>query len=723
MVQTENRFLSGRGSLANFFIIDHSLRQLGGHHFDYVSCIAEAANELGYLTTIGSNREFAKSTNASEDSIEQLGIVRRVFRDTTYQADSYLAGLQHLTRSNSSEALLSNFESNWFKRLLNSQKHHKHRRRREQFVRRFAADCERFFRSSLQTNDDHAFLTTVSELELMGLAAYLSSNPKTFGTTWHLQFHFNLFEGRTPEYGSQSYISEAIRSCFIAALARLSCHSVNFYTTSETLADQYQRLGVGEFEVLPYPVSKDFSRLQTNHQFQRDGFSMAAAGIKDVSLQTPPANQGHQLVDTGSSTCFGADHFPPHSQQDVPSLDAPDPSDAVACGEFHRTLRITCPGELRREKNQVEYLQPLVNRIWESHLSTGNVRIVVQRPAKKWHAKRPKLEIELPQSADELSCSPIEYSPHPLSKQGYVELIKSSDCGLLFYDSRVYFSRRAGVLGELLSAGKPVIVSAGSWLAEQIQEPIFQYVDGLVDSSRLLRTIESSDFRWNSKNVPMAGGVLSFDQSRHPFEFEVARKSDSSGLGEDAFVIEFDWHWPTDAGVFCRVEVKQKDDLGQVINTSSQVVGFRRSSRSASRSASRSGSRSGSRAGARPARSRPAGSRPVNALFPMLRQARTVEFSLTNQFHESTASIKRVRIRTLQCRDELESKQGLPMGQVGIVASDAEDLPNCIDELVQHFDHYSRTAIEFSDRWYARHEPQRTVDHLVSTARGNRRVA
>ena len=686
--------------MANFFIIDHSLRQLGGHHFDYVSCIAEAANELGYLTTIGSNLEFSKSTNASQDSIEQLGNVRRVFRDTTYQPDSYLAGLQHLTRSTSSEALLSNFESNWFKRLLSSQKHRKHRRRREQFVRRFAADCERFFRGSLYTNNDHAFLTTVSELELMGLAAYLSSQPKTLDMTWHLQFHFNLFEGRTPEYESQGYIAKAIRSCFVAALARLSDHSINLYTTSETLADQYQRLRVGEFEVLPYPVSREFSHRQNSRPIQRNGFSMAAAGIKDVSLQSPSGIGGSQITSSGAQESgLGAQHTSANGEQDLLPFDASDPSEAMACGEFHRTLRVTSPGELRREKNQVEYLQPLVNNIWETHLSTGNVQIVLQRPAKKWHAKKPKLEIKLPQSADELSCSPIEYFAHPLSKEGYVELIKTSDCGLLFYDSRVYFSRRAGVLGELLSAGKPVIVSAGSWLAEQIQEPIFQYVDGLVDSSRLVRTIESSEFNWNSRNVPMAGGVLSFDQSRHPFEFEVAREAGSNGSREDAFVLEFDWHWPTDAGMFCRVEVRQKDGVGQVINTSSQVVGFRQSSRSGSAS-------------------------PLAvALFSMLGQTRTVEFSLTNQFHDSTASINRVRIRTLQCRDQLESKQGLPVGQVGIVASDADDLSNCIDELVQHFDHYSRTAIEFSDRWYAQHEPQRTVNHLVETARSNRRVA
>ena len=691
--------------MANFFIIDHSLRQEGGHHLDYVTCIAQAAKEMGYLTTIGSNVEFAKSGPKPGGLIERLGEVRPVFRDTTYQPDSYLAGLQHLTRSNASEALLSNFESSWFKRILHSQRHRKHRRRREQFVKRFAADCERFFHSSLQTSDDHAFLTTVSELELMGLAAYLSSHPKTIQTTWHLQFHFNLFEGRTPEYEKQDYIAKAIRSCFIAALARLSDHAINFYATSETLADQYNRLGVGELEVLPYPVSREFSRRHVGQelgwQSGRSGLSLASSGSDQVNHQSRSGNDevAQPIPDPIQSSEFGSSGFQSETQVD-PLEQEPHSEDFVSGsnGEFRRTLRVTCPGELRREKNQVKYLQPLVNEIWDSHLSTGNVKIILQRPPKKWHAKKPKLEIELPESANKLPAAPIEYFAHPLSKPDYVNLIKSSDCGLLFYDSRVYFSRRAGVLGELLSAGKPVIVSAGSWLAEQVQESIFEHVDRLTQSNRLVRTIESSEFQWKPSNVPMAGGVLSFDQSRHPFEFTLARQTEADGLCEDAFAIEFDWHWPTSPGIYCRIDVMQKDEYGFVVDKSSRVVGFRKSARQGK-------------------------SRQVNALFRMQRQTQTVEFSLSNPFHDSTASVKRVRVRTLRSRDEAESEQGFPIGQVGIVASDPADLANCVDELVRYFDHYSNTAIEFSDRWYASHQPARTVGHLVATSQGNRRAA
>ncbi len=101
----------------------------------------------------------------------------------------------------------------------------------------------------------------------------------------------------------------------------------------------------------------------------------------------------------------------------------------------------------------------------------------LQRPKKK-SLQKEKIELELPELAD---CGrefpPVVYLPHPLERERYVELIRSTDIGLLFYDSRVYYGRRAGVLGELLACGKPVIVPAGCWLANQIQEPIFKYAD------------------------------------------------------------------------------------------------------------------------------------------------------------------------------------------------------------------------------------------------------
>ena len=692
--------------MANFFLIDHSLQKTGGHHFDYARCVAKAANELGFLTTIGANREFGRRTSKQSESLEQFGSVRRVFRQTTYQRDSYLAGLQHLTRSDSRDLLCEDFNLRRVNRYWNGIKRFQHRRRREKFVRHFASDCERYFRPLMQTQGDHAFFTTVSELELMGLAVYLSSHSKTLQTHWHLQFHYNLFDGRTPEYEGQAYLSSAVRACFLAALARLSYHSVHFYTTSQTLADQYNRLGVGEFQHLPYPVSREFASAEiVRSEMAKPAesplpalsfgeFDLANA-IKrsEKSSVTPPGIRYRESDQDLAFEFANEDEFDnadsPNSADptilpismftsDSNGAEVSRSSSRQSHDHFRKPLRITCPGEVRREKGHVEYLQPLVDEIWPTHLATGNVQVVVQRPAKKWHSKKQKIELSLPETPADPNCQPVEYFSHPLSHEDYVELIKSTDCGLLFYDSRVYFSRRAGVLGELLSCGKPVIVPAGSWLAEQIQEPIFKQADSLLRSGTVGRELSLSDFKWNSKNVPNTGGVLSFDQTNHPFELTVERYS-----GESSFIMQFDWHWPKSTGIYCRIDVSQIDDAGDIIQESSRVIGGRRTDNQ------------------------------PNSIFHLQTETKTVKFSISNAFHHSTASIKRVKIHTLTSDSDSDSHE-LPIGQVGVIASDQADLANCVDEIVKHYDHYSDTAASFSKQWYALHEPTRTVGHLVS---------
>ena len=81
------------------------------------------------------------------------------------------------------------------------------------------------------------------------------------------------------------------------------------------------------------------------------------------------------------------------------------------------------------------------------------VQFVVQR---RERSKLRRQQIDLsdstnPQghaSLDEL----VQWAKHPLPKQDYVDLIRSTHIGALLYDSRTYFSRRAGVLNEYLSS-------------------------------------------------------------------------------------------------------------------------------------------------------------------------------------------------------------------------------------------------------------------------------
>jgi len=75
------------------FLIDHSLRDTGGHHFDYVSSVADAAQRSGVDVTIGCHQDLMKSSRDAEvdlrEALNRLGDVRAGFSETVYQGESW----------------------------------------------------------------------------------------------------------------------------------------------------------------------------------------------------------------------------------------------------------------------------------------------------------------------------------------------------------------------------------------------------------------------------------------------------------------------------------------------------------------------------------------------------------------------------------------------------------------------------------------------------------
>jgi hypothetical protein len=60
---------------------------------------------------------------------------------------------------------------------------------------------------------------------------------------------------------------------------------------------------------------------------------------------------------------------------------------------------------------------------------------------------------------------------------------------------------------------------------------------------------------------------------------------------------------------------------------------------------------------------------------------------------------------------------------VGLVASDRQVLPLAIDELINHYQHYRRTAEQFAVRWYPLHRPTATISHLLVAGESLRKAA
>jgi len=135
-------------------------------------------------------------------------------------------------------------------------------------------------------------------------------------------------------------------------------------------------------------------------------------------------------------------------------------------------LRVTCAGSVRLEKGRAD-LARLVRRLFPALEADGRLQLVIQTDRKSLGQVLPRrlarslTILPRPDPRRDQPVVPVEY---PLAPEAYVDLIRQADIGLFLYDPRRYFARCSGVLVDMLSAGIPVIVPAGTWLADQIGE-------------------------------------------------------------------------------------------------------------------------------------------------------------------------------------------------------------------------------------------------------------
>lgn len=603
--------------MAKLYLVDHSLRSSGDHHFDFVWCLARSAREMGFETIVAAHRDF-RGTNQLSDTCT----VRPLFHRTAYEGPSYLSAIERMQRRSSpfarrrSNSILGQLSNRWQLSRLE--------RKRRGFVESFARDCEQLFAHDTFDDDDHVLFTTVTELEVMATTAYMASHPRTLQVNWHWLLHFPAFEPPSAEFPRQIDRLRELKRCLAGARNSIPYHQAHFYTTTDQLAEQYDRFGIGPVERLPYPISERFA----------------------------------------------PDSFAPDSVEAACSSDRP--------------IRITCPGAVRREKGQREFLKELIETTAERDLVSGRAQIELQSPPKKRAKLKLPSVIRSQQGGDPSRSaaqdeSAILFRDYPLSADDYASMIRETDCGLLMYDSHDYYARRAGVLGELLAVGRPVIVSAGNWLSEQLKEAHFQYGRRLASGPHAGRSVAMRDCQWSLANVPLAGGIICCDEENHPFELELDIRPDEGGA-----VFEFGWHDPRESGGYVRVDcLAENDEL-----VSSQVIGH------------------------------PENAQCASVFLRFKPGMQRLKLRLRNFHPGHTISLRDLSFTLLD-----QEAANLPLAVVGLVASDRQVLPLAIDELINHYQHYRRTAEQFAARWYPLHRPTATISRLLVAGESLRKAA
>lgn len=142
-------------------------------------------------------------------------------------------------------------------------------------VKQFRKDTLRLMSLIGARAGDCFFVPTLNEAEMLGLVEPVRRGSE--GATWHLLFRRNLFTGRDWQYADQDEALRPYRNAFKRFQRSVPAGRVCFYTDTEPLTVQYNRLQVATFETLPIPVSVSFRR-STADTVSAEGPTLLYAG-------------------------------------------------------------------------------------------------------------------------------------------------------------------------------------------------------------------------------------------------------------------------------------------------------------------------------------------------------------------------------------------------------------------------------------------------------------
>ena len=704
--------------LSRLIIVDQSLKGLGGHHFDYVLQTSQAASKRGAEVVVVAHQQF---TNHA--TLQHYAHILPHFRQTTYSRYSLLAGLRAMHRrpplteecpplvrkfvpetderfappsvSDVTKRTLpwTSLSESWQRFSAQGQRVWRNVHRfaaqlqdssgRARGIQTFSADCSRLFPKLNLLSTDHVFFTTINDLELAGLLVYWMGSPESYLPHWHLQFHFDAFRGRVPEYRKQYRALDPLRCLFEDIDNAVPTHQLHYYATTAAIADQYQRLASHPIAELVYPISEAFRLRQPGTlKVVRELAETHAADLGRASDVT--YTMVGRLTDEASAA------------NDSRGTNRGPQFNGSASGNFPTTplwnpaahgVPIVVAGGVRAEKGQ-KGLPEIWPALQQQVLDPGLGFLVCQRKEKpKWYQRR--FSITSDKKLVE-NHSQVQYLPHPLSTSQYQELIREAGIGLLTYDPASYANRRAGIFGEYLASGVPTLVPAGTWMADQLAAFQANYHQQVLREQSSAARWSHSDFDWTPWNVPTGSGGITFDGSDVPAYAwsPVLPQSELLDADERLLNMRFHWVWPKEAGTYCRVEILFYDQQRQVVSADSVTVGQQHPDTAQS------------------------------MLFRIPAQAHHFRLGLKNAFHDRNATIQRLRV------DVLPTSAVLPVGVVGLTYDSLAQVPARLVELCSHHAHYRRTARQAADAWFLQHDPQATIAQLLdSESRAQRWVA
>jgi len=329
-----------------------------------------------------------------------------------------------------------------------------------------------------------------------------------------------------------------------------------------------------------------------------------------------------------------------------------------------RPVRITVAGQLRFEQGRFE-ADRLVKDLWPDYLATGRAQMAFQ--VSNLRTRELLYRLGSQQTSVALDFHPLDFADFPLSRSGYQEWIARTDLSVFLYSREEYSARCSGILGEMLSAGIPVVVPAGCWMARQIAEPWHAHVESL---ARRLPRIEFP-----------AAIICEHQQVTCEHDRAWMWTGALPGAGTELLIAPT-WPQTTRSGQALQIQATFLDRHGHTLSVEEAVVAPRERSPHT----------------------------PILLARPA--RAERVTVSLGTAFRRQSVVLPRLDLGLLD--GSREPGGTCARSAVGMVVPQPRLLRRCVLEVLENLAHYQQTATDFAPSWSAAHSSQRTVDVLLA---------
>ena len=446
--------------MKKFLIIDHSLSNLQGHHYECSVSVAEAAARQGYQPVIVANYSFPEVLY--HPSIKTISV----------------------------------FEVDWFNNPVNVQKIQGWKLYLQKFIRILNdKPLEKFYQ---QIESTLKFNLTYWNLTQPGLRLFLEKIQGSISRLWNwinkdiellryiplsntlwgigkiiwgsLKFSINLIYFRINRKlisilthkptSFQESLSKVLKELKVTPDDHIFIHTIGI----EQVEEVYHLLRAGDFSNQPrfhIMLRRDIEDSLVIHA--------KGMGLKKLLQQFYESKLWPKKIQFYTDTEDLVKRY--NTLSNVIFFQIPIPfrqeklKDIPKNKGSYEPINIVYLGDARAEKGY-HHLPEIINSLWKDYIKPGKIRFIIQSnfniegglgniPAARLQLERyPSQKVFLIKEA--------------MSPDDYYQLLGKADILILPYDANSYRVRTSGVLTEALAAGKPVVVPTDSWLAKQV---------------------------------------------------------------------------------------------------------------------------------------------------------------------------------------------------------------------------------------------------------------